>query len=346
MRPFPPVLAPAALAAALACAGAAFAESFEAPCDAGELLLVVEEANANGEDDTIALAPGCPYLLPETLVVEADGGSALTVHGRQATLSGNLQHTTMRVEQGADLHLLDLSVRDGLGLGSDAGGIATFGALKLTRCTLSANSAQDVGGGISLYNWSGASLELVDSTLIGNSAVWGGGIFVGFDTTATIVNSTLSGNIGTHGAGILIFSGELGSVALHNTIVANSFPGVDCSQIGWPVIHATGGNLVEQNACEIPGVLTGDPMLGIPTGNPAYYPLLAGSPAIDAGGNAGCPAADQRNVARPLDGNGDGVAVCDLGAFERPPSAACGLTGVEAVLLLVPFARRVARRRR
>src|SRR5262249_50678305 len=44
--------------------------------------------------------------------------------------------------------------------------------------------------------------------------------------------------------------------------------------------------------------------------------LLPGSPAIDAGDNAGCPATDQRGGPRPLDAKVAGVAVCDIGAFE------------------------------
>ena len=44
--------------------------------------------------------------------------------------------------------------------------------------------------------------------------------------------------------------------------------------------------------------------------------LVAGAAAIDAGTNGGCPATDQRGAVRPFDGDGDGVAVCDVGAFE------------------------------
>ena len=44
--------------------------------------------------------------------------------------------------------------------------------------------------------------------------------------------------------------------------------------------------------------------------------LLAGSPAIDAADAAACPATDQRGVARPQDGDDDGEALCDIGAFE------------------------------
>ena len=45
------------------------------------------------------------------------------------------------------------------------------------------------------------------------------------------------------------------------------------------------------------------------------HALLPGSPAIDAA-IGDCPDHDQRGAPRPQDGNDDGVAVCDLGAFE------------------------------
>jgi len=49
--------------------------------------------------------------------------------------------------------------------------------------------------------------------------------------------------------------------------------------------------------------------------------LLPGSPAIDYGDNASdhCPLMDQRGVDRPQDGDGDGTATCDIGAFELLP---------------------------
>ena len=45
-------------------------------------------------------------------------------------------------------------------------------------------------------------------------------------------------------------------------------------------------------------------------------PLLPGSPARDAANHPGCPAVDERMVPRPLDGNGDAIAVCDIGSYE------------------------------
>jgi len=60
-----------------------------------------------------------------------------------------------------------------------------------------------------------------------------------------------------------------------------------------------------------------DPQLTGPLSGEAYgMALTAGSPAIDAGDNAACPAADIRGVGRPLDGDEDGDPVCDMGAYE------------------------------
>jgi hypothetical protein len=44
--------------------------------------------------------------------------------------------------------------------------------------------------------------------------------------------------------------------------------------------------------------------------------LLPDSPAIDAGENAYCPAEDVAGNSRPVDGNGDGEPICDIGAIE------------------------------
>jgi len=45
------------------------------------------------------------------------------------------------------------------------------------------------------------------------------------------------------------------------------------------------------------------------------HALTPGSPAIDAGGDE-CLQTDQREVIRPQDGDGDGIAKCDIGAYE------------------------------
>lgn len=48
------------------------------------------------------------------------------------------------------------------------------------------------------------------------------------------------------------------------------------------------------------------------------FELITGSVAIDAGTNVGCPDVDQLGQSRPQDGDGDEVAICDVGAYEFP----------------------------
>jgi hypothetical protein len=49
------------------------------------------------------------------------------------------------------------------------------------------------------------------------------------------------------------------------------------------------------------------------------YRLQMGSPAIDVGNANSAPALDFDGTPRPQDGNGDGTAIVDIGAFEVPP---------------------------
>jgi hypothetical protein len=116
------------------------------------------------------------------------------------------------------------------------------------------------------------------------------------------------------GGGIFVDS----EVTLRNTIVAGNLSGGDCR--GRP--NSDGYNLDSDSSCSLSGVgdISGvDPLLGPlqDNGGPTEtHALLPGSPAIDAGDDSTCLTADQRGVARPLDGDGDGTAVCDIGAYE------------------------------
>jgi hypothetical protein len=139
-------------------------------------------------------------------------------------------------------------------------------------------------------------------------------------------NDTIDSN-STDGTGGNIFS--LSTATFKNTIIAsgNAPSNSNCA----PTMagsFASGGHNIEATAPSQCGLgAAGDkigvnPLLGSLQGNGGTtqtQELLAGSPAIDAGNNTGCPTIDQRGLARPR-----GPA-CDIGALEvEPPTASTG----------------------
>jgi len=226
----------------------------------------------------------------------------------------------------------------------DSGGIDNEeGDLTITASTLSGNMASGAGGGI--LNFGASAMTIVSSVFSGNLAGSGGGAIASFsDTLSRLTNVTISGNSTVEfGGGIGNVTGPLvltnvtlsgntalgedggaidnsdpeSSVQLKNTIVAGD-SGINCSG----VLASLGHNLSSDASCGFsgPGDLNNtNPLLGPlqDNGGPTKsHALLSGSPAIDAGDNAGSPSTDQRGVLRPQDGNSDGNAVVDIGAYE------------------------------
>jgi uncharacterized repeat protein (TIGR01451 family) len=187
----------------------------------------------------------------------------------------------------------------------NGGGISAIGNLTVSNSVFSGNLGI-MGGGIAAYG----NLSMTNSTLSGNFAWVGGAIYS--RSALTLTNSTLSGNSALGGGGLWI---DAGTLAWSNTIIAHSAKGIDCANEGTMTTNIN--NLAEDGSCQ--AMFNGDPLLGPlqANGGPTWtHALLEGSPAIDAGNNAVCPASDQRGTPRSLDGDGDGHYICDIGAYE------------------------------
>ncbi|MDO8617188.1 MAG: choice-of-anchor Q domain-containing protein [Dehalococcoidia bacterium] len=237
------------------------------------------------------------------------------------------------------LVLTDSTVKDNRATTGAGGGIMNSGSATITGSTISGNTATTNGGGIWASPFSGA-LILTNSTVSGNSARGeGGGIMIssaGGAFAAGLFNSTIAFNTadsdgdGFGGGGGIANGGPAAS--LKHTIIARnadlrSPSAPDCAG----ELDSQGHNLIQDPACPISGAfITGqDPLLGplADNGGPTQaHALLPGSAAIDAGDNAGCPATDQRGYGRPVDGDGNGSAVCDIGAYEAGATPAASPT--------------------
>jgi len=186
--------------------------------------------------------------------------------------------------------------------------------------------------------------------ITGNSAEeYGGGIFCDC-SFPTIANSTIAGNSANRGGGIFGISAypfDRGTIV--NTIVAFNSSGI-ASWGGWGFLRH---NCVYGNTDYNYDGLT-DPRFVRPPhpgpdgvwrtadDDPGDVRLRADSPCIDAGDNAYATGDhDLDGNPRVVDGDGDGVAVVDMGAYEYSPAVAGDFDGDGDVDLLdfAEFAR-------
>jgi CSLREA domain-containing protein len=217
-----------------------------------------------------------------------------------------------------NLVIMDSTIRDNTAASRGAGlFLQDPGSAKLVNVTVSGNESAGEGGGITNL---GMALSLLNVTISGNQAVLGGAALDNHGVT-TITNTTVFNNSSVTGIGGL-YNNPInnGTINVVNTIVAANGGG-NCGGTVSGIV-SSGNNIDSETSCNFlsSGDLSNaDPLLGAldENGGPTLtHWLLTGSPAIDAGSNQACPLRDQRGNRRPLDGTGDGVAICDIGAVE------------------------------
>lgn len=186
------------------------------------------------------------------------------------------------------------------------------------RSSFIANSATVKGGAIaSFYQFS-----LSNSTISGNVAPVGGGI--AGEGEISILLSTIARNSADKdaGGGIYLSAETNGSssISVINSIVAENAGG-DCANPYQLVLYSA-NNLIQDQGCQENAVdpVSGDPRLAeLERGDVtwAHFPL-SGSAVVDAGADLQfCTAdIDQVGTTRPVDGNADDVAQCDVGSVE------------------------------
>lgn len=225
------------------------------------------------------------------------------------------------------------------------GGLVNHEIFALFASTVNNNVSHFDGGGI----WTdGSQLIVIASTFAWNNADRNGGAFYNKGTESIITHSTIASNAADDdhndtGFGGGIYNEPGGTVTLGHTILAKN-ANIANYLWSWDDCHgaldSTGHNIIYyNNLCVVSAI---DNLMGFDPGLDTFgdhggptqtYALQGGGWAIDNGDPNGCKAGDpftlpfdQRLDQRVVDGSGDNVAVCDIGAFEynsTPFAIAC-----------------------
>jgi len=253
---------------------------------------------------------------------------------------------------GGTVQIQSMTIRGGVApFGEYGGGILIFNATAtLTDVVVRNNQTTDFfeGGGIAN---DGGSVFVLRSSLIGNIADCGGGLF-NLGLVAVLENVTVSDNSVACTGGGLLDSGMFGdtfvtnstfvgntpnniagtqdTLHLSNTLVVPALAQDNCDILSGTGNIDDGGNFVATVACDaIPAMANAGLVQGLTldaASRQYVHRLLAPNPAIDGGDSTVCSnllaPLDQRGVARPQG------AVCDSGAIElRPLGLVSGTPG-------------------
>ena len=214
-------------------------------------------------------------------------------------------------------------------LGDTGAGAALYnleGSVTVERSTIIEHDGREFASS-AIINHDG-ELILSNSTLTrnGKGALLNSRSQASAPAQATLTNVTIAGNVFDEGVAVV----NSGDLLIRNSIIAGNYGhiperAVNCVNVGDSYSYQAVGLLLndEPSNCSADYVVPFDATFSTvlkftPTQHNATIwtlDLLPGSPAIDAG-IGDCIDQDQRGIARPQDGNGDGVALCDLGAFE------------------------------
>lgn len=197
--------------------------------------------------------------------------------------------------------------------------------LTILNTTISGNSSPGGSGGAICFSNTTGTIR--NTTISGNTAgsgFGGGGIYIQSGATVDLGNTIVAGNSASTGPDLSINGNGTTSVFTTSggNLIGNNSGG------GASVTFPTGNANANGDKVGTTGSVI-NPLLDALANNGGTTPtraLLPRSPALDSGINALATAAgltsDQRGSPRIRDGNGDTVATVDSGAFEQQVSTA------------------------
>lgn len=201
----------------------------------------------------------------------------------------------------------------------------------LNNVTFSGNSAHDGAGCANDQS----NPILVNTTFSGNDVTMYGGGMINTESNPPLTNVTFYEN-SANASGGAIFNEKSNPILTNAILWANSPDQI----VDYGTSNTTATYSDVQGTVVFPGTgnINQDPLLVhelLPYDGSftAMHALEEGSLAIDVGNPdlASCPAMDQREVPRPLDGDGEGQKRCDMGAYKF---------GTGIIFIFLPLVRR------
>ncbi len=252
--------------------------------------------------------------------------------GNSASAGGGIFASGTTLDLYRNIFLLNEST--GSGAGDGGGGVfaATCGG-NIERCIFYMNEASSNGDGGAIDIDGGGTVSVRNSRLVDNRANLGGGIYTTGASSVGVYDSLLSSNTASFGGAAYTHSNTIFS---RSTIVGNEAglgDGVrnNNATLGLSnvILWDNGGDDIENFSGSVfpsysciqeatwngTGVIHSNPYFRDPT-NPFDRFLAYYSPCIDTGNPTSSGGRDILQVLRPKDGDGNGSARIDMGAYE------------------------------